>query len=397
MPKISAPLTDTLIKNLKPKNKIYKKSDGQSLYLFVAPNGRKYFALEYKSPQTFKIKRVALGAYPALSLAGARAKRAEILATLANGVEPCEEKRGKDIYSVALEWLEIKAHKILPETLESQKRLLENNIKPYLSAKPMKALTALDIIDALKIIERKGSLEILRKTYTLLNQTYKYAVAYQIAAHNVMADIDFKYTFATRPARHFPTITDKGELKTFMTAIDEYKGDERTRVALRLAMLTALRPANVRKLEWSEVDLKNKFIKISASKMKMREAFELPLSTQAVSLLADFGKLYFGSKYVFPSTRSSLEPMSENTLNAGLRRLGYTKDEIVSHGFRATFSTIANEYSNLHGFSSDVIEKCLAHGEKNKVRAAYNHAKNLDEMRGLMQWYADFLESIKKG
>lgn len=178
--------------------------------------------------------------------------------------------------------------------------------------------------------------------------------------------------------------------------IKNYNGDIRTRYALKLSILTALRPMNVRMLKWGQVDLNNEVLKIEAKAMKTRNEFILPLAKQTVELLREFREFNFIGDYVFSSAHTSKRPMSENTVNFALRRMGYAKDEIVAHGFRAMFSTICNENIQNHGLNFDIIEKCLAHKDKNKIRSAYNRALNLKEMKKLMQWWADWLEKLEE-
>ena len=397
MPKINPPLTDTAIRNLKPREKVYKKSDGKNLFIFIEPGGRKFFALEYKSPLTLKMRRMALGNYPDLSLAAAREKRRELAAQILSGSDPLISKKsgGTTLKEIAARWLDVKSAGITPGYLKKQNLIFNKHVAPYLGERAPDTIKAAEIIDVLKIIEKSGNLETIKRVFILLNQIFKYAVTYEIAAHNVVADINFKYAFKTAKTKNFPTITDKGEIGALLKAVDGYNGDVKTKVALKLAIYTAARPFNVRAAQWSEFDLSAKIWTIKADKMKMREAFRLPLADSVVSLLKDYSKICGDMDgYLFPSALSKSRPMSENTLNAALRRMGYGKNEIVSHGFRAMFSTIANEKRNEHGLHADIIERCLAHKDKDKVRQAYNRAKNLVDMRILMQWWAEFLDGL---
>lgn len=397
MPKINPPLTDAAIKALKPKDKIYKKSDGQNLFIFIEPGGRKFFALEYKSPLTLKMRRMALGNYPDLSLSAAREKRRELSAQILDGVDPLVNKRsGKNILNeIAAKWLDIKSANISPSYLKKQNLIFNKHVAPYLGDRPLEGIKAAEIIDVLKIIEKAGNLETIKRVFILLNQIFRYAVTYEITSHNIVADINFKYAFKTAKPKNFPTITDENEIRTLLDAVDGYSGDIKTKVALKLAIYTAARPFNVRAAQWDEFDLSAKIWTIRAGKMKMKEAFRLPLADAVVKLLKDYVKICGSADgYLFPSALAKNRPMSENTLNTALRRMGYGKDEIVSHGFRAMFSTIANEKRSEHGLHADIIERCLAHKDKDKVREAYNRAENLADMRRLMQWWAEFLDGL---
>lgn len=397
MPKINPPLTDTAIKALKPREKIYKKSDGQNLFIFIEPGGRKFFSLEYKSPLTLKMRRMALGNYPDLSLSAAREKRRELAAQILDGVDPLVSKRSGEntLNEIAAKWLDIKSANISPGYLKKQNLIFNKHVAPYLGDRPLEGIKAAEIIDVLKIIEKAGNLETIKRVFILLNQIFRYAVTYEIISHNIVADINFKYAFKTAKPKNFPTITDENEMRALLASVDGYSGDIKTKVALKLAIYTAARPFNIRAAQWDEFDLSAKIWTIKAGKMKMKEAFRLPLADAVVRLLKDYVKICGSADgYLFPSALAKSRPMSENTLNTALRRMGYGKDEIVSHGFRAMFSTIANEKRSEHGLHADIIERCLAHKDKDKVREAYNRAENLADMRRLMQWWAEFLDGL---
>lgn len=218
MPKINPPLTDTAIRALKPKDKVYKKSDGQNLFIFVEPSGRKFFALEYKSPLTLKMRRMALGRYPDLSLSAAREKRRELAAQILDGVDPLISKRSEKntLKDIAEKWLEIKSSNISPSYLKKQNLIFNKHVVPYLGDRSLESIKAVEIIDVLKIIEKAGNLETIKRVFILLNQIFRYAVTYEIIAHNVVADINFKYAFKTAKPKNFPTITDENEIRTLL-------------------------------------------------------------------------------------------------------------------------------------------------------------------------------------
>lgn len=397
MPKINPPLTDTAIKNLKPKDKIYKKSDGQNLFIFIEPGGRKFFALEYKSPLTLKMRRMALGNYPLLTLAKARELRMELLRQINDGVDPLNAKSSdtsRNFERLAMEWIDKKSEIIKEWTAQNQTRNAQKYLFPYLGKRDISGITAAEIIEVLRKVESGGSLSVLKKLFQFCGQLWRYAVVSGKASHNIIADIDFKYTFKTKKQQNYPALTDDNDLRALVLAIDEYGGEYKTKVALKLGLYTAARSFNIRAAQWSEFDFDKEIWSIEAGKMKQDEVFKLPMSRQVKALLLEYRKFAGRSDYLFFNHFSKTKYMSENTLNVALRRMGYTKDEIVYHGFRSSFSTVCNENTHIHGYSEAIIEKCLAHKDANSVRAAYNRAANLSHMKGLMQWWADYLDGL---
>lgn len=395
MPKIPKPLSDMEIRSLKPKDKIYKKCDGRGLYVFINPDGRKYFALEYKSPIDKKIKRINLGDYPRYTLAMARDERFKIEQKIRGGID-VKAKAKKDeranFKMIAQKWLDVKSASVTKQTLSRDIRLLETHIYPYFENLDIRDISVDDVIDVLKRVEGKGLLDGTRRLYSFLNQIWQ--SAYNITQNNIIATVNYKLTFKKPKENNYATLIKKADIKALWQGCDEYNGDVRTKYALKLAILTALRPFNIRSMRWEYIDFEREIIKIPATDMKMRDEFTLPLSKQAVNLLREYQGLRLSKIYLFSALQSEDRYMSENTLNVALRRMGFSKDEIVSHGFRAMFSTICNEYIDEHGINFDIIEKCLAHKGNNKIRNTYNHAGNLTQMRKLMQWWADFLDSL---
>ena len=395
MPKIPKPLSDMEIRALKPKDKIYKKCDGRGLYVFINPDGRKYFALEYKSPIDKKIKRINLGDYPRYTLAMARDERFKMEQKIRDGVD-VKEKAKKDeranFKMIAQKWLDVKSASVTKQTLNRDIRLLETHIYPYFENLDIRDISVDDVIDVLKRVEGKGLLDGTRRLYSFLNQIWQ--SAYNITQNNIIATVNYKLTFKKPKENNYATLTKKADIKALWQGCDEYNGDVRTKYALKLAILTALRPLNIRSMRWEYIDFEREILKIPSADMKMRDEFTLPLSKQAVNLLREYQGLRLGKIYLFSALQSEDRYMSENTLNVALRRMGFSKDEIVSHGFRAMFSTICNEYIDEHGLNFDIIEKCLAHKGNNKIRNTYNHAGNLTQMRKLMQWWADFLDKL---
>jgi integrase len=399
MPKITKPLTDTEIKKSKPKEKDYKLSDGQGLYLVVKKNGTKFFRFDYSYNN--KRKTVSFGIYPEISLKHAREKRANYRKLLKDDIDPVDYKKNKDLNTfktVAQKWLEIMKSQWKESTYKKTVLAMKKNVLPYIGDKNIEDIKRTDILKLLKQMEDRGLLETANRMLNKIERIYKYAVTYNIVEHNIIADIDKKNAIKKSKEKHFPAIVRENEIRRLITDIDNYenlfKGDISTSQALRLAPYVVLRPYNLRFLEWSEINFKEKIIEISSEKMKTNNDFVLPLSKQALSIIEKTKPYsYNNSKYLFPSPTTNLKPISENTLNHALMRLGY-KNSMTSHGFRAMFSTIAHEKIKEHGFNSDIIESCLAHMERNKVKAAYNRdsrMKYIDEKRELLQWWADWL------
>jgi integrase len=250
-------------------------------------------------------------------------------------------------------------------------------------------------------MNKKGLFGSAEKLISNINRIYKFAVTYNYIEHNIVADIDKKNIIISTRHNHYPAITNEFEVKELLNDIqsfeDLFKADITTIVALKLAPLVALRPLNLCSLEWSEINFEKEYIDIPANKMKTKKDFILPLSKQAIEILKSIEPFsVHKSKYVFPSPTSNLKNINDATINHALKKLGY-KDRHCTHGFRSTFSTITHEKLKEHGFSSDIIESCLAHEEQNQVKASYNRSskmKYFEEKKYLMQWWADWLYKL---
>lgn len=391
-------LTDTAIKALKPKEKNYKRADEKGLYLFVTPSGGKLWRMKYRF--NGKEKVLALGAYPVVSLRDARDKRDDARKLLADGIDPSElKKQTKHASQAAAEnsfevitrewfvkyqpsWSEGHAQRIL--------RRLESNIFPWLGNRPVNEITAPELLTALRRIEERGAVETAHRTKQTCGQVFRYAIATGRAERDPSQDL----RGALPPVKksNFPTITDPKKIGALLRAIYSYEGHHVTLCALKLAPLTFVRPGELRHAEWSEINFDEAEWRIPAEKMKMGAVHIVPLSRQAIEVLNDIEPLTrHRSQYIFPSLRSAKRAMSENTINGALRRMGYSKDEMTGHGFRAMASTILNE----QGWNGDAIERQLAHAERDGVRAAYNYAEYLPERRKMMQSWADYLDSLR--
>ncbi|MDA8350860.1 MAG: tyrosine-type recombinase/integrase [Pseudomonadota bacterium] len=392
-------LTDTKIRTAKPRERPYKLFDGGGLYLLVAPQkdgstGR-YWRLKYRVRGKEKV--LAIGVYPEIGLREAREARDDAKKLLVRGTDPGEKKRaGKIVQSdtfrlVAEEWLGLQARKLATVTLEKGRWMLETFIFPRLGDKLINDIKAPELLAALRAIESKGHHETATRTKQRVGQVMRYAIATGRAERDITADL--RGALAPVPTKNRAAITDPAQVGELLRALDGYQGEPATAAALKLAPLTFVRPGELRGAEWREFDLDAAEWRIPGERMKMGDAHIVPLSTQAVAILRELHPLTGSGKLLFPSLRSRDRPMSENTLNAALRRLGYTTEQMTAHGFRAMASTLLNE----QGFPPDVIELQLAHAERNKVRAAYNRAQRLEERRRMMQAWADYLDALRAG
>ena len=391
-------LTDVFLKNALPKAKPYKVFDGEGLYIEIRPNGGKWWRLKYRHGG--KEKRISLGTYPAVSLKQARTERSKARLLLDQGIDPSEDRKlsekvetGENSFErVALEWFS----KNRPTWSDSYaKKLLtrlEKDLFPWLGARDIDEITPPELLKVLRRMEARGALEKAHRARNDCSRIFRYAIATGRAERDAAADL--KGAIAPRVTRHHPSITDPVEIGKLLRAIDAFEGSFTVRCALQLLPLVFVRTGELRHAEWSEFDIEGAVWRIPAEKMKMRAPHIVPLSRQAIAILTDLYALTGGGKLVFPGARSPTRPMSENTINAALRRLGYEKGEMCGHGFRSMASTRLNESQQ---WAPDVIERQLAHGERNSVRASYNYAQHLEERTRMMQWWADYLDSLKRG
>ncbi|MFH1985846.1 MAG: tyrosine-type recombinase/integrase [Pseudomonadota bacterium] len=390
------PLTDTAIRNAKTREKAYKITDRAGLYLLVQRSG-KYFRFDYRFQG--KRKTLALGVYPNVSLKTAREKLEDARRLLKNDIDPSEyRKTNKTILKeqvdnsfevLSREWFAKNKHIWTHGHSRTIIRRLELNIFPWLGSRPVASITPPEMLAVLRRIEDRGALETAHRVLQICSQVFRYAIATGRAERDPSADLRGALP-PTKPKR-MSTITDPKKIGELLRAIDGYSGHLITRCAMRLAPLVFVRPGELRKAEWSEIDLENAEWKIPAEKMKGRTPHIVPLSSQAVQILREIEPLSGGGRYVFPSLRTNRRPMSNNTVLAALRRMGYAKDEMSGHGFRSMASTLLNE----QGWNRDAIERQLAHAEGNSVRAAYNYAEFLPERRQMMQAWADHLDGLK--
>ncbi len=394
------PLSDVQIRNLKPKAKPYKVGDFDGLYMTVTPTGSRLWHMKYRIAG--REKRLSFGAYPAISLAQARQLRDEARSVLAAGNDPGEvkqerkradrERRGITFASQAEAFIDKARREGKAQATMDKTEWLLGMANDAFGARPITDVTPPMILDCLRRVEAKGNYETARRLRSKIGAVFRYAVA------NGVAETD--PTYALRGALIAPTVTPRAAilepvaLGGLMRAIDVFHGQVTTRIALQLLALLVQRPGELRHATWDEFDTDMRIWTIPAARMKMRRPHRVPLPDQAITLLEELRPLTGSGTYLFPSLRSWQRPMSENTLNAALRRIGYSSDEMTAHGFRASFSTLANE-SNL--WHPDAIERAIAHVEKNAVRRAYDRGEHWEERVRMAAWWSNYLDELRAG
>lgn len=391
-------LTNVAVQGAKPKEKRYNLKDEKGLYLEVAPSGGKWWRLRYWLAG--RENRLSLGTFPEVSLAQARERRDEARKILAQGIDPSEARKaekaqaltGEETFElVAMEWFECNRPKWSATNARHVLARLKSYVFPVLGVRPIREITAPELLAAMRRVEDRGAVFSAHRTLQNCGQVFRYAVACGKAERDPSQDL--RGALAPTKEKHHASVTEPKAVAELLRAIDGYQGTLATRCALNLAPLVFVRPGELRHAEWSEIDLEAGEWRIPAEKMKMRVQHIVPLSRQAVAVLRELQPLTGAGRYVFPSERTKARPMSENTVNAALRRLGYSKNEMTGHGFRSMASTLLHE----QGWNRDAIERQLAHAERNKVRAAYNYAEFLPERRKMMQAWADYLDGLKAG
>ena len=412
MPITVKPLTDTNIRSAKPGAKATKLRDGNGLYVLINTDGSRWWRLDYRRPVTGKRNTLSLGTYPEVGLAAARGRREEARRQLAAGIDPGlhrkatkaagVERAANSLEAVAREWLAVKAHGWTESHLAKQQARLENHVFPWIGKLPISEIGVAEIRPLLKRCVDSDHHEQAHRVMAVLSNVFKFAIATERAERNPAADLGA--SLPARRKRHFATLTDPARIGGLLRAIYGYDGSVVTAAALKLAPLTFVRPGELRGARWSEIELERKDgprWTIPPSRRKLRksektdpstESHVVPLSTQAAATLRDLHAVTGNREYVFPGSRNVKRTMSENTVNAALRILGYSGDVIVGHGFRHMASTLLNEL----GFNADAIERQLAHKGQG-VRAIYNLAKHLPERQRMMQTWADLLDQLREG
>jgi integrase len=388
-------LSDTKLRSAKPATKPYKLYDGGGLFLLVHPNGSRYWRLKYRV--SGKEKLFAIGVYPEVGLSEARDRTADARRLIREGSDPVTERRrqrtgnaasaAETFRAIAEEWTSSRSAVWSPTYTEAVRSALAANLYPQIGGLPIRTITVPILREALLLIEKRGALVALRKVRMWASLVFRYAIATGRAENDPAAPL--RGTFKTQKARNFSALTKAEEFGTLISRVRGYDGSVITRNALLLAAYTFVRTGELRGAEWSEIDVDVAEWRIPAERMKMREPHFVPLSHQALEVLADLRALTGGSRWLFPNERNPRKPMSENTMLYALYRLGYHGRATV-HGFRSSASSLLNEM----GFDPDVIERQLAHQERNKVRAAYHRAEYRAERRGMMQRWADYVDDL---
>lgn len=394
------PLTNTAVQNAKPKEKPYKMPDGEAMYLLVAPSGGKWWRLKYRFDG--KEKCLSLGAYPDVTLKMARDRRTEARRKLADGIDPSENRKvlkaaRADLLSnsfevIAREWITTQTAKWSKPHQERVLDRLEKNVFPWIGNQPIAELKASHIRPVLQRIVERPAMETAYRVLQYCGQIFRYAVVTARAERDVAADL--RGFLPPVKKGHFAAIIEPKAVGELLRAIDDYQGYAVTKYALRLAPLTFVRPGELRQAEWSEIGLDKAEWNIPAERMKMREPHMIPLSRQAIEILKEVHTLTGRGRYIFPCARTISRPMSDNAITAALRRMGFTKDEMTGHGFRAMARTILDE---VLGVRPDYIEHQLAHAVRDPLGRAYNRTTHLPQRREMMQLWADYLDGLKVG
>ncbi len=414
-------LTDTFLKRSAKPNTDgtpCNYTDGGGLYLHVKGNDKKWWRYNYRFDG--KQKTLSIGSYPEVGLDVARRHHDEARELLARGVDPSEHKRttkaikgdmvGNSFEAIAREYYQKYRNTWQQSYSDKMMGYFEKDVFPWIGSKPIGEIEAPEIVRLICRQDERGAGGAARKVKQHIQQVYDYAVAVGLATRNPARDIKTSLVLKPRQVKHFASIKEPGKVGELMRAIYGYQGQFATCCALKLSALTMLRPSELIKSKWDEIDLDQGMFTIPVKRMKARThikeanltAHYVPLCSQAIAILTELKPLTGRGKggYVFPSIRTTEQPMSNNTVNAALRRMGFTKEEMTGHGFRSMASSLLNEMRNSQGmrrWDKDVIERQLAHTEANKVRAAYNHAEYLDERREMLQAWADYLDGLRAG
>jgi integrase len=387
-------LKDTHIRSAKPKNKIFRLFDGGGLYLEVTPAGGKYW--RYKFRFLGKEKRIALGTYPEVTLAEARERHLQARKLLADGKDPSQVKKEvrrqavlnsqQSFEVVARDWHKNRLNNWSENHAKKLLKSFEADVFPKLGLRPIAEITASELLELVRKVEKRGALETAHRVLQNIGQVFSYAIVTQRAERNPAMDL----RGALQPVKkeNNPYLKED-ELPEYLKRLAAYDGHLQTKLALQFLLLTFVRTNELRGALWTEINFDKAEWRIPAERMKMREPHIVPLSRQAVAVLQELQQFNGQWDFVFPNQHKPSGCMSNNTILYALYRMGY-HSKATGHGFRATASTVLNE----HGFTPDMIERQLAHCERNQVRAAYNHAQYLKERRGMMQWWADYLDGI---
>lgn len=393
------PLTDTQIRNAKPKEKPYKLSDSGGLYVYITPSGGKLWRLKYRLHGTEKT--LSIGKYPEISIAEARKQQGEAKERLRQGIDPSQFKKqtkmndqqnaANSFEVVAREWFLKNAESWAESNSSKIIRRLERDVFPWLGTRPINQIEAPDLLAVARRVENRGAIETAHRLLQECGGVFRYAIATGRATRNPVPDL--KGALKPVQRKHFAALTDTKRVGDLLRALDAFSGTFVVQCALRLAPLFFCRPGELRQAKWAEIDLEAGEWRYLVTKTKTQHL--VPLSRQAIAILSELKPLTGHSEWVFPGIRRNGQAMSNAAINAALRRLGFdTQTDITGHGFRAMARTLLHE--NL-GINPHAIEHQLAHAVPDALGAAYNRTKFLDERRQMMQTWADYLDKLKQG
>ena len=392
-------LTDVKLRTLRPRDRLYRVADARGLAVEIPPSGAPRWRFRYRFEG--KEKMLSLGTYPDVRLSEARDQRDEARRQLRQGIDPSTHRQTARAASgarhelptfeaVARAWM-ASQDDLAEVTANKNRWLMESFLFPAIGNRPVAEVTPRELLAALRKIEVAGKLETARRARVKAGQVFRYAILEGIAEHDPTSAL--RRALKAPRQKHHAALTDPNRIGELLRAIDGFSGQQITLYALRIAPLVFVRPGELRQAEWPEIDLDRATWRIPGERMKMKAAHLVPLSRQAVVLFRELHEITGKGRYVFPGLLSSTRPMSENTVNAALRRLGYSGDEMTGHGFRGMAATLLNE----QGWNADAIERQLSHAESNKVREAYTHAAQyLDERVRMMQAWADYLDGLRE-
>jgi len=387
-------LTDTKIRNLKRKDKLYRIADSEGLTLEINPNGSKLWRHRYRFNN--KATMMSLGPYPLVTLLSARQARNKNKQLLLQGINPKQIKEAakisnkKTFEEMFLKWINKNKDQWSLGYVEDTIQRANNYLMPKLGNLPIDDIKSSEIRNLLLKIQETGKLDMLKKVKSILNGVFKFSVGMDVIKINPVRDLPSEI-FKKKPEKHYATITDPKEIPWLLNKLEEHKGGYEVRAALVMAPHVFLRPSELTGMLWSEVDFDAKLIRISKERMKLKRPHIVPLSQQVIKLLQNLRNVNVDSDYVFPTPRNINKPITSDALRLALRRVGIGKHKMTPHGFRSMASTRLNEM----GYNGDLIEIQLSHSQANKVRAAYNHAEYLQERTTMMQEWSNYLDSLQ--
>jgi integrase len=391
------PLSDASIRSALPSEKPRKMADSGGLYLLVNPSGSRWWRFDYRHHG--KRKTLSMGTYPDTGLKDARTRRDAARKLLSDGVDPGVARKASKLASasgalnnfavIAAEWLSLQKARMAVSTFEKAEWTFKELVNPWIGTRPIAEIDAPELLNLLRKIEKRGAHETAHRTKQRCGQVFRYAIATSRAKHDPSGDL--RGALAPVVSKSRAALTEPSKIRQLLLAIAKYDGSKITKAALLFSPYVFVRPGELRNAEWSEMDLVAGIWRIPAARMKMREEHVVPLAPQSISILSELMEITGRGQFVFPGYRGNARTMSENTINAALRYMGFDKETMTGHGFRAMASSRLNEM----GWSPDIIERQLAHTERNKVRAAYNRAQYLAERRQMMFAWANYLDALR--